>query len=684
MISEYDNNEVQEAITDLIKHMALVSIQHLDKIDVRTITVLYVNDYFKGAFKYPSVNEKTILPLLYNKEHPYLLSHITGPILFQRDDNNKKQFHAAEIINLLLNDNVNIRKAAFFHFEQMLNKEPALLNQRSKEMIIKFKNALNSSDIDKWGDAAINISDAIQDDWLCNLSGVKQCLAINDVKGLEKFLTLVLRPSISSIESIGIGIWAASEQKEKIEEFIFESVLKANDLEKALNSFYYNLGHLPLCNDLSIGRIITEWKKHKRRFKNTWDIVWKWADSINSPLPRFHASQFFANNKKLIKRNSKGKLLDEILEIICVSKKNNADLRWQQAWKLRCELARHYCHYLECRLPGSDSERVAAQSWWLAEQVSMVFDSQPEAIKELRKITIKPEGNMSYRIWELAHPILKSSDLSYATKHVVSLWSLALLTQVGNFLKSFDSTELKKINKHQIENAICSNILGMFPIKPKKMSKVVYSFDRTVMSSAKVWVDSKKNTKSIKTIKAFINGIQKITKKSELKKNLLHFPNADAGNQVFIATAFHSGAHSNVVPEDLIWEFINDKDKFDFLLLKSEPLALELFFKALIEIQIKYGAKWAYLIPHLFATGCEAVHSIPDRRRILFALTLLSSISSDSTSAIERLLKGKQRKDFSEDAKYWKDRIKIFKQYGPRWIQAKLRATAAILGLAGH
>lgn len=34
MISEYDNNEVQEAITDLIKHMVLVSIQHLDKIDV--------------------------------------------------------------------------------------------------------------------------------------------------------------------------------------------------------------------------------------------------------------------------------------------------------------------------------------------------------------------------------------------------------------------------------------------------------------------------------------------------------------------------------------------------------------------------------------------------------------------------------------------------------------------------
>ena len=438
---------------------------------------------------------------------------------------------------------------------------------------------------------------------------------------------------------------------------------------------------MPLCNDLSIGRIITEWKKHKRRFKNTWDIVWKWADSINSPLPRFHASQFFANNKKLIKRNSKGKLLDEILEIICVSKKNNAGLRWQQAWKLRCELARHYCYYLECRLPGSDSERVAGQSWWLAEQVSMAFDSQPESIKELRKITIKPEADMSYRIWELAHPILKPSDLSYATKHVVSLWSLALLSQAGNFLKSFDSTELKKINKDRIENAICSNIFGMFPIKPKKKSKVVYSFERTIIPTTKLWVDSQKNTELSKMLEAFVNVVQKIAKKSELKKNLLHFQNADDGNQVFIATAFHSAVHSNIVPEDLIWEFINDKDKFDFLLLKSEPLALELFFKALIEIQIKYGAKWTYLIPHLFATGCEAAHSIPDRRRILFALTLLSSISSDSTSAIERLLKGKQRKDFSEDAKYWKDNIKIYKQHLPRWIQAKLRATTAALNL---
>jgi hypothetical protein len=263
----------------------------------------------------------------------------------------------------------------------------------------------------------------------------------------------------------------------------------------------------------------------------------------------------------------------------------------------------------------------------------------------------------------------------------VSLWSLALLSQAGNFLKSFDSTELKKVDKDRIENAICSNILGIFPIKPKKKSQVVYAFERTVIPTGKVWVDSQKNTESSKMLKAFINGVQKIAKKSEIKKNLLHFPNADAGNQVFIATALHSGVHSNVVPEDLIWEFINDKDKFDFLLLKSEPFVLELFFKALIEIQIKYGEKWAYLTPHLFATGCEAVHSIPDRRRILFALTLLSSISSDSTSAIERLLKGKQRKDFSEDAKYWKDNIKIFKQHGPRWIQAKLRATTAALNL---
>lgn len=310
----------------------------------------------------------------------------------------------------------------------------------------------------------------------------------------------------------------------------------------------------------------------------------------------------------------------------------------------------------------------------------MAFDSSPEAIKELRKITIKPEGEMSYKIWELAHPILKPSDLSYATKHLVSLWSLALLTQVGNFLKSFDSTELKKINKDRIENAICSNILGIFPIKPKKKSQVVYAFERTVIPTGKVWVDSQKNTESSKMLKAFINGVQKITKKSELKK-ILHFPNADDGNQVFIATALHSGVHSNIVPEDLIWEFINDEDKFDFLLLKSEPLVLELFFKALIEIQIKYGEKWAYLIPHLFATGCEAVHSIPDRRRILFALTLLSSFSSDSTSAIERLLKGKHRKDFSEDAKYWKDLIKTFKQHAPHWVQAKLRATTAILNL---
>ena len=66
-------------------------------------------------------------------------------------------------------------------------------------------------------------------------------------------------------------------------------------------------------------------------------------------------------------------------------------------------------------------------------------------------------------------------------------------------------------------------------------------------------------------------------------------------------------------------------------------------------------------------------------KKLLFSFVILSSIVSNSTGAINRILTGPKGSDFKESVIYWKQRIEAAKYYAPLWGKAKLRAIMTCL-----
>ena len=85
-------------------------------------------------------------------------------------------------------------------------------------------------------------------------------------------------------------------------------------------------------------------------------------------------------------------------------------------------------------------------------------------------------------------------------------------------------------------------------------------------------------------------------------------------------------AYTNQIPVDVMWDLVCDNEWREAILLKSDELVLEMLFDALIQIQIRNSDKWSYQLPHFFASACEIVEDGSERRKLLFAYTISSSI----------------------------------------------------------
>ena len=69
---------------------------------------------------------------------------------------------------------------------------------------------------------------------------------------------------------------------------------------------------------------------------------------------------------------------------------------------------------------------------------------------------------------------------------------------------------------------------------------------------------------------------------------------------------------------------------------------------------------------------CEELAGDTERKRMLFAYTVVSSIAVDSVSAVERLLTGAHRRDYEDFVKKWRERIERITPLAPAWIAARL------------
>ena len=200
----------------------------------------------------------------------------------------------------MLSHKVEVRRAVLQFFESLTGAFPQVLTPKTKTVLAQHSEDVCSSNPKKWRVAALAIADRLNDDFLCNLACVRQCLARRYDQGIIHYLSLVLQPTLSSLDSIEFHFPAPSRQVGELLTFVQDVVNTAETLSDAIDRYYEACGHIPLAESVSAGRIIREWALRYREDKTLWEQVWRWAERKGSPLARYRVSQAFSVNPEFL------------------------------------------------------------------------------------------------------------------------------------------------------------------------------------------------------------------------------------------------------------------------------------------------------------------------------------------------------------------------------------------------
>lgn len=677
MSSEFSPEALAKVRQAFKQQMMVYALHDRDNADARTATLLHKHGLLTSA-KPPDV-PADVIAMLGDASHPARLPVPPGPLLFHHSGGGKAL--VLKVADFLMSQAPSVRKAALSYFEDLAGREEKVLTRRSRDVMAAQRVRLLSSDEAVWRSAAVHLADVIKTDWLCNLAGVRQCLARRFDEGIGPFLTAVFRPQVASVDSIDLGIWSPSSQGDALEKAIRECAEQARSLGEALNLYYDKVGHLPLAGPFGMARVVDDWLRREPRSRDAWEAVWAWAKDVCSPVAYYHASTVFAQRPELVPQGKHPVLWTRISHIVHLPLDEKDEVGSTQAWMLRCELARHFCHHLECRLPGAERERIACLALWLGEQTALALDSHPQWVRQVRSTTVATELEMSRTMSQLAHPVGLPARLHYCMCFVPSVWRLSLFALIGERFSELRPGSMSMASQRRLREAITGDATLCFPLYPKEPSAALYAFDGGVKAFTEAWIefDKQASQRAREYLAALTRALGTLGQTDALKEELRRLPLDNEASQLVVSVVLQGLVYSGDAPAKQLWDCVSEEAFRKKLLANGSETALHALTNALIEVQVQEWGDWASSLPHFFAEAAEETGEEGDRTRFLFACTVLASMSTDTVSAVERLLRGPQRTRFRAPADSWLKQVDAVRNVAPPWIAGRLRALTAAL-----
>lgn len=158
----------------------------------------------------------------------------------------------------------------------------------------------------------------------------------------------------------------------------------------------------------------------------------------------------------------------------------------------------------------------------------------------------------------------------------------------------------------------------------------------------------------------------------EICKALRKLRELSLGDQAAIAVALKKWAYTDPTIAKGVWEVISDASWRQEVLGNVDTLLLGLFIEAFSILQVNNREKWFSSLPHFIAELCEKSNDA-ERRRHLFFYVLLTSLASESISAVRRLLRGEHKAMFIVLAKEFRDQAEAMGSEYPPWVAGKIR-----------
>jgi hypothetical protein len=661
-------DEKDEVMRSLRGRMVANALHHLTNIDLRTATVLQELDLIDPV-EPEVVSPKVLDSLRQAAQNLQTLSPI-GPVLFVQISEGRRS--AVTPAEHLEHPDRTVREAAVEYFSSLTRESIAVLTPRTRTVLEQSLPAIVSDRFDVWWPAARSVVKSLNDDYLLNLAGLDQCFKAKFEEGVLLYFVRVMRPTTTALDKLKFDAWSHDGKSVPSDILIAGWIGESSTLTDACDRYLRGVGCVPLGPAHSLGALVREWGR-LRGTDNAWTNIWAWAEQRPGPLPRYHACTVFVDDPSLIPQGSEAILWSEIAEIAHVPPSEKSDLRWTQAWRIRCELALHYLNHLECIFPGNPGENLAWLAWWLAENVAVVFGDSSGPLARIRATAVQPELRRSSLILQLTHPQSVPSTLRFATRYLESLWSRSIINFVGPRLGELNMPAMRPEDRARISEQLAQALLSTFPLK--ESDRPTYGFERSLPPIVDEWLNRETHGGTDETLRILLSGMNEATKISDPARLLQELLEQDDPTyQLLIARILRTMAYTGLIPRGELWKSLLKPDVCSRLLSTASEESLAVLFDALCETQAQEGEPLASQMPHAFASAAEnCAIGDPKRLQVLVSMTVFASLISDNASAVERLSKNSGNpailKEIAESRQQLTDMLPL----GPAWFTARIR-----------
>lgn len=654
--------------------MRNIGLGHFERIGPRTLRSLqYLNLIDNES---PPIGKNVDLEVLSDLGHKMRQGHPIGPLLLYGSECREKKRMLVDIPVIFLSEDRNIRSAALKSLDDMVTDNSLAFTPRTASILDDLRDKLLSTKPEDWKPAAVDIFDALNDDVLIALNGVRQSLDNEPVieDSLNTYTPRLLHPSVSSLDSISLPIGQPERDHEALKTHLAHTIANAKSLEELCDLYYDSFGFLPLAKAYSLALAIEEWIGSRDNI-DVWRGVWEWADTAATPLAQYHACSVFVSLPHLIPESNFPDLWNKLLKVIeCAGRKGENPLSCER-WLLRKDLARHYAFHLEARLPYNDGASIACFAWWFAEKVAALFPDDDESAQFYRENWVKPASDLSSHTWLVANAHVGTSFLRHATFTVQAPWALSLLALLGENISRLFPLEQSENVRLKFQEALIANALWSMPFTITLHDNATFALECSLEKTLKGWQEfcSDENRDVFETI---ISMNRSLGSKQGLCDALREIKDSKLPDQVATLAALKKWAYSDPMIAENLWELVSCPEwrNKTFSSLKNE--LQDILIEALSQLMIANRDKWCHYLPHYIAEICEHEND-HKRRRKFFLYVLHLCLASDTISAVKRLLQSDRKSDYLEEVEVYRSQVEAMRSNYPPWVAGKLRAMIA-------
>jgi hypothetical protein len=658
------------------QRIARNALEHQEQYAARTGTILAAKGIVDGVHH---ENAAPALPaIIADANHPDRVPTPDGPLLFCRSPSGSSSVTCVEMPELILHPEQAVRAGTVQFFRRF---GPGLLCQRTAGVLANTAGVVESSDENLWRTAAVSLLDALDDDHLLTLAGIRQSLAVGYNEMVAKSVARALNPSVSAVDALSSEINVAAGRPSETAGRLAEIAREARSLPELCAAYFEVFGHVPLAAEFSLGRAVGLWQQQGHAGPPGaawWQQAWSWAENSRSPLARYHALSLFTQRPDLLPAELRPALRTELLVFLQPWPEASPERpAWSAALALRDETARHYYDHLSCRVAPLTEDLLGEWTWWMTERFCACFGTDAHLLDRVAEGAIRPARVISAYEAALTLPRTRRSSLCYATEYADSFWSLALLTGIDPGFMTAAGSAFSEPDAEDFVRALGRQLVTALPGKTGEAAPLVYAVDRALVDAVRSWLAGDPGPYFAAALQALADATaERFDPEAVVRRfeGLLSLPREQ---QIFNVLTLRALLAAAAAPVAQLLACLSDR-WLEEAMRQLEPEPRDALLGTLVAAPYPEHEAWLGWL-HCLAGVCEQPALDAPRRTAVFEFVVFACALADVVGPLSKLLNGPHRDLFLEDASACVEKFESAYPACAQTVKATIRSVTSIL-----